>query len=71
MKPSPKRTKSLVPKAKKAKRVQTEQQQADANLGATEADVVPLTPPAADTPVPHATETTAPQLNPNDELTPG
>lgn len=67
MKVPPKR--SIVPTGKRiaSKRLPTQAEQADAALGATERQVVPLTPPSAQTPQ----SPNMPKLDSSEELTPG
>ena len=72
MKVPPKRMITPTGKRIAARRIPTASEQQDANMGATERDVQPLTPPTAQTPSdPAHPALSLPSLDSRDELTPG
>ena len=72
MKVPPKRTIMPTGKHIAARRIPTASEQQDSNMGATERDVQPLTPPAAQMPAnPAQPALSLTALDPRDELTPG
>ncbi len=70
MKVPPKRSILPIGKRLASKRIRTSSERADANMGGTERDVVPLTPPSAEANT-SKPGTAASQLDPGEELTPG